>query len=380
MDEKQSNHLKAYGVTYWALEQGVEVKWLVNYRGGSFLVQHQQAIASECLVRGITFENLADGQANNLLNEISREDVNQDAVSMQKAPKIAVYSPPNKQPWDDAVTLVLKYAEIKFDVIYDEEILNGKLKDYDWLHLHHEDFTGQFGKFFQAYQHVPWYQEEVRTNRELAQKMGFLKVSEMKKVIARDIHRYIENGGFLFAMCAATDTYDIAQAAQGIDICESMYDGDPADPAMNEKLDFANTLAFQNFVVNRNPYEYNFSNIDVSSTRKVPREQDYFTLFQFSAPLAQYFPLETQQSTVQEPLNLTDTLGQFDALITVRGGGVSGQAGAIRHGISKALLLADPDLRPTLKQQGFLTRDSRIKERKKYGQKKARKRFQYSKR
>lgn len=283
MDDKQSNHLKAYGITYWVLEQGVEVKWLLNYRGGSFLVQNQQAIASECLVRGVSCEMLADGQANNLLADIAREDQNMDAVSMQKAPKIAVYSPPNKQPWDDAVTLVLTYAEIKFDVIYDEEILNGKLKDYDWLHLHHEDFTGQFGKFFQAYQHVPWYQEEVKTNKELAQKMGFMKVSEMKKVITREIHQYIQNGGFLFAMCAATDTYDITRAAMGIDICESMFDGDPADPGMNEKLDFGSTLAFQNFQVNRNPYEYKFSNIDVSTTRKVLREQDYFTLFQFSA-------------------------------------------------------------------------------------------------
>ncbi len=283
MDEKQANHLKAYGITYWTLEQGIEVKWLLNYRGGSFLIQHQQALASECLVRGVSFETLADGQANNLLTEIAREDLNQDAVSMQKAPKIAVYSPPNKQPWDDAVTLVLKYAEIKFDVIYDEEILNGKLKDYDWLHLHHEDFTGQFGKFFQAYQHVPWYQEEVRINKELAQKMGFMKVSEMKKVIAREIYQYISNGGFLFAMCAATDTYDITRSAEGIDICESMYDGDPADPTMNEHLDFTRTLAFQNFTINRNPYEYKFSDIDVSTTRKVPREQDYFTLFQFSA-------------------------------------------------------------------------------------------------
>lgn len=283
MDDKQSNHLKAYGIAYWVLEQGVEVKWLLNYRGGSFLVQNQQAIASECLVRGVSCEMLADGQANNLLADIAREYQNMDAVSMQKAPKIAVYSPPNKQPWDDAVTLVLTYAEIKFDVIYDEEILNGKLKDYDWLHLHHEDFTGQFGKFFQAYQHVPWYQEEVKTNKELAQKMGFMKVSEMKKVITREIHQYIQNGGFLFAMCAATDTYDITRAAMGIDICESMFDGDPADPGMNEKLDFGSTLAFQNFQVNRNPYEYKFSNIDVSTTRKVLREQDYFTLFQFSA-------------------------------------------------------------------------------------------------
>ena len=283
MDLKQTNHLKAYGITYWTLEQGIEVKWLLNYRGGSFLIQFQQNIATECTVRGVSFETLADGQANNLLADIAREDVNEDAVSMQKAPKIAVYSPPNKQPWDDAVTLVLTYAEIKFDIIYDEDILNGKLKDYDWLHLHHEDFTGQFGKFFQAYQHVPWYQEEVKINKELAQKLGFMKVSDMKKVVTREIHKYIENGGFLFAMCAATDTYDIAQAAQNVDICESMYDGDPADPDMNSKLDYNNCLAFQNFTIDRNPYEYKFSDIDVSTTRKVPREQDYFTLFEFSA-------------------------------------------------------------------------------------------------
>ena len=283
MDEKQTNHLKAYGITFWTLEQGIEVKWLLNYRGGSFLIQYQKEIATECTVRGVSFEVLADGQANNLLADIAREDVNEDAVSMQKAPRIAVYSPPNKQPWDDAVTLVLKYAEIKFDVVYDEEILNGKLKDYDWLHLHHEDFTGQFGKFLQAYQHVPWYQEEVKINKEMAKKLGFMKVSEMKKVVTREIHKFIENGGFLFAMCAATDTYDIAEAALNVDICESMFDGDPADPDMNSKLDFHNCLAFQNFTVNRNPYEYKFSDIDVSTTRKVAREQDYFTLFQFSA-------------------------------------------------------------------------------------------------
>lgn len=283
MDQKQANHLKAYGIAYMTLEQGVEVKWLLNYRGGCFLIQNQQLLANECLVRGVSYEIIADGQANNILTEIAREDINQDAISMQKAPKIAVYSPPNKQPWDDAVTLVLTYAEIKFDIIYDEEILTGKLKDYDWLHLHHEDFTGQFGKFFQAYQHVPWYQEEVKTNLELAKKMGFMKVSEMKQVVTREIDKYISNGGFLFAMCAATDTHDIAQAAFGIDICEIMFDGDPADPHMNDKLDFNNTLAFHNFEINRNPYEYKFSNIDVSSTRKVPREQDYFSLFQFSA-------------------------------------------------------------------------------------------------
>ncbi|HOI50216.1 MAG TPA: hypothetical protein PK167_12980, partial [Prolixibacteraceae bacterium] len=218
-----------------------------------------------------------------ILSEIASPSVNQDAVSMFKAPKIAVYSPPNKQPWDDAVTLVLTYAEIKFDVIYDEEILNGKLSEYDWLHLHHEDFTGQFGKFWRTYQHMPWYQEETKINKELAQKLGFLKVSEMKRMVAREIQRYVVNGGFLFAMCAATDTYDIAMAAEGVDICESMFDGDPADKQANEKLDFSRTFAFRNFELVMNPYEYEFSNIDVTDTRKVARENDFFTLFEFSA-------------------------------------------------------------------------------------------------
>ena len=283
MDDQQKNHLKAYGIAYWALEQAVEVKWLLNYRGGSFLVAYNAEIENECLIRGVSIEKLADVQASSLLAEIARAEVNQDAVSMQKSPKIAVYSPPNKQPWDDAVTLVLSYAEIAYDVIYDEEILEGKLNDYDWLHLHHEDFTGQFGKFFRSYQHMAWYQQEVSTNKQLAQKLGFLKVSEMKQVVTREIRNYISKGGFLFAMCAATDTYDIALCTHGVDICESMYDGDPADPHMNEKLDFDHTLAFHNFKIERDPFEYEFSTIDATNTRKVQQNQDYFTLFDFSA-------------------------------------------------------------------------------------------------
>ncbi len=283
MDETQKNHLKSYGIAYWALENKVEVKWLLNYRGGSFLMQHSPEIENECVVRGVGFETIADAQADAILNEIAQPDVNQDAVSMNKAPKIAVYSPPNKQPWDDAVTLVLSYAEIKYDVVYDEEILAGKLSEYDWLHLHHEDFTGQFGKFWRTYQHMPWYQEEVAINRQLAKKLGFLKVSEMKSFVTREIEKYVMNGGFLFAMCAATDTYDISLAAVGIDICESMFDGDPADKQANEKLDFNRTFAFENFHLEESPYEYEFSDIDATRTRSVSRENDYFTLFDFSA-------------------------------------------------------------------------------------------------
>jgi hypothetical protein len=283
MDDTQNNHLKSYGIAYWVLQRDIEVKWLLNYRGGSFLMQHHPEIENECVIRGVTFESITDAQASAILSEIARPEVNQDAVSMNKAPKIAVYSPPNKLPWDDAVTLVLTYAEIEYDIIYDEEILNGELSEYDWLHLHHEDFTGQFGKFWRTYQHMPWYQQDVSINQELAEKLGFLKVSEMKSFITREIDKYVMNGGFLFAMCAATDTYDISRAAQGVDICGPMFDGDPADPNASEKLDYSKTFAFEGFQLEMNPSVYEFSNIDATDTRKVARGNDYFTLFEFSA-------------------------------------------------------------------------------------------------
>lgn len=283
MDELQKDHLKSYGIAYWVLEQDIEVKWLLNYRGGSFLMEHHPEIENESVIRGVSFEVISDTQASGILNEIAQPDVNQDAVAMNKAPKIAVYSPPNKQPWDDAVTMVLTYAEINYDIIYDEEILNGNLKDYDWLHLHHEDFTGQFGKFWRSYQHMPWYQQEVSINKQLAQKLGFMKVSEMKAFVTREIQQYVQNGGFLFAMCAATDTYDISLAAVGVDICENMFDGDPMEANVDEKLDFHNTFAFENFKLEKSPYVYEFSNIDATDHRHVARENDYFTLFDFSA-------------------------------------------------------------------------------------------------
>jgi hypothetical protein len=283
MDESQRNHLKSYGVAYWVLQRDAEVKWLLNYRGGSFLMQHHPEIENECVVRGVTFETITDAQASAILNEIAQPEVNQDAVSMNKAPKIAVYTPPNKLPWDDAVTLVLSYAEIEYDKIYDEEILNGELSKYDWLHLHHEDFTGQFGKFWRTYQHMPWYQEEERINREAAERLGFLKVSEMKSFVTREINNYVSNGGFLFAMCAATDTYDIARAATGVDIAGPMFDGDPADPHAHDKLDFSRTFAFENFQLEMDPNVYEFSNIDATNHRHVSRENDFFTLFEFSA-------------------------------------------------------------------------------------------------
>jgi len=283
MDDSQKDHLKSYGIAYWVLKKDIEVKWLLNYRGGSFLMIHTPEIENECIVRGVTYETITDGQADAILNEISQPDVNQDAVAMNKAPRIAVYSPPNKQPWDDAVTLVLTYAEIDYDIVYDEEILNGNLKNYDWLHLHHEDFTGQSGKFWRVYQNAPWYQEDVALNKALAKKLGFTKISEMKSFVVREIEKYVNQGGFLFAMCAATDTYDIALAAIGVDICEPMFDGDPADKDADEKLDFSRTFAFQNFHLEKSPYVYEFSDIDATDTRNVERENDYFTLFEFSA-------------------------------------------------------------------------------------------------
>ena len=283
MDETQTDHLKAYGIAYWTLQNGVDVKWLLNYRGGSFLTEYNSNIENECLIRGVSYEVIADAKISSIISYIARPDVNMDIVKLEKAPKIAVYSPKNKQPWDDAVTLVLTYAEIPYDVIYDAEILDGKLKDYDWLHLHHEDFTGQYGKFYAAYHNTPWYREQVRVNEEMAAKYGFKKVSKLKLAVAQTIKSYVLSGGFLFAMCSATDTYDIALAAQNTDICTAEFDHDPIDPQCQEKLDFSQTFAFQNFKISKNPYEYEFSNIDVSTTRKVAKENDYFTLFEFSA-------------------------------------------------------------------------------------------------
>lgn len=283
MDNTQTDHLKAYGITYWVLQNGVEVQWLLNYRGGSFLMQHHVKIQNECNIRGVSYEIISDAKATQILEEISQPEVNMDAVKLEKAPKIAVYAPPNKLPWDDAVMLVLTYAEIPYDIIYDEEIIRGELTKYDWLHLHHEDFTGQFGKFWSAYRNTQWYREDVERQTETAQKFGFQKVSQLKLHVAKTIKQYVFNGGFLFAMCSATDTYDIALAAETTDICETPFDGDPADPNAQAKLNYDNCLAFRNFKVNTNPYEYEHSDIDVSHIRRIKQEDDYFTLFEFSA-------------------------------------------------------------------------------------------------
>jgi hypothetical protein len=283
MDEAQTNHLKAYGIAYWVLENQLGAQWLLNYRGGSFLLPYSKAIETECVIRNVSFEVLADAKAAAILNEIGREDVNMDALKLEKAPKIAVYSPKDKLPWDDAVTMVLTYAEIPYTVIYDEEIVGGELSKYDWLHLHHEDFTGQYGKFYAAYKNTGWYTSQVRNAEAEARELGFDKVSKLKLYVAQTIKKYVAGGGFLFAMCSATDSYDVALAAAETDICEYMYDGDGMDPNAQAKLNFDNTFAFQNFTLESNPLIYEYSDIDVTSTRHVAREDDYFALFEFSA-------------------------------------------------------------------------------------------------
>lgn len=284
MDEGQKDHLKAYGIAYWSLEKDVEVEWLLNYRGGSFMIEHYPEIESELVIRGVSFEIIPDAKGAAILVEISNPEVNMDAVKLEKAPKIAVYSPKTAQPWDDAVTLVLTYAEIPYTVIYDDEIIRGDLHLYDWLHLHHEDFTGQYGKFYGSYRNAKWYQDQVREFEETASRLGFGKVSELKLAVALRIKEYTSGGGFLFSMCSGTDSYDIALSAENVDICERMFDGDPADPQAQKKLEFGLGFAFENYTISMNPTEYEFSNIDgtISHTRS-PRNEDFFTLFEFSA-------------------------------------------------------------------------------------------------
>ena len=284
MDESQANHLKSYGIAFWTLQQGVEVEWLLNYRGGSFMIPAIKEIENECLIRGVGYEVIGESQAANILNEINQQEANMEVVKLEKVPKIAVYSPKTKQPWDDAVTMVLTYAEIPYTVIYDAEIMDGVLPTYDWLHLHHEDFTGQFGRFYASYKNAAWYQEEVRSNTATAKQYGFNKVSELKRAVALKMKEYTAGGGFLFTMCSGTDSYDIALAAENVDICESMYDGDPAAPNAQQMLDFSKTFAFKNFHLEPNPLTYEFSDIDGTERHaKLTQVNDLFTLFDFSA-------------------------------------------------------------------------------------------------
>jgi hypothetical protein len=286
MDLQQTDHLKAYGIAYWALTKGLDVDWLLNYRGGSFMMDYHDVLAAECRVRGVAFSAISGSDAAAIYAEVQREDNNMDVVRLEKAPRIAVYVPPGFQPWDDAVTLALEYAEIKYDKLWDTEVLQGKLHDYDWLHLHHEDFTGQYGKFYASFAGASWYIEQQAMLEKEAHSLGFKKVSEEKKAVARAIKEFIGSGGFMFAMCSATDTYDIALAAENTDICDVMYDGDPPDPDAQKKLDYSKTLAFTDFKLEMNPLRYEYSDIDQPPSDMASMqnpETDYFTLFEFSA-------------------------------------------------------------------------------------------------
>lgn len=284
MDQTQTNHLKAYGFTYKVLEQEIESEWLLNYRGGSFACPYLPYLIDSLKLKGISHEILSDAEHDRMIQMIQSPEQNMEVMKLQKAPTVAVYSPKSKQPWDDAVTMVLTYAEIPYTVIFDDEILNDELIKYDWLHLHHEDFTGQYGKFYAHYRDQPWYQQQQREFEESALKHGFEKVSELKLAVVHKIRDFAGSGGFLFAMCSATDTYDIALAAEGVDICAPMYDGDPADPKAQSKLDYSKTFAFKDFTLSTNPYEYEYSNIDMQyKERGLTETTDYFSLFSFSA-------------------------------------------------------------------------------------------------
>lgn len=295
--ENQKNHLKAYGIVYYALQNGLKAKWLLNYDGGAFLVENNNFLEKECEIRGISYQIISEAKAQLILEEISSPSKNQEAVPLEKAPKIAVYSPKDKMPWDDAVTMVLTYAEIPFDVVYDEEVLNDKLLLYEWLHLHHEDFTGQYGRFYGAYRAAPWYIKQKKDSEALATKLGYSKVSKEKGAVAKKIRDYVVGGGFMFAMCSATDSFDIALAADGIDICESMFDGDPSEPNYQSKIDFSKTMAFKNFELMKNPTTYEFSSIDMTRKRRINKETDYFTLKEFSAKWDQVPTMLTQNHT-----------------------------------------------------------------------------------
>ncbi len=283
MDLTQKDHLKAYGITFNALKKGIIADWLLNYRGGSFMLDYSEETAMECRIRDVTFETIDNTKLVEIYSFVQREDQNMDIVRLEKAPKIAVYVPPGFQPWDDAVTLALEYAEVDYDKVWIDEILNVDLAKYDWLHLHHEDFTGQFGKFYSSYRNAQWYQENQILYENEAKKLGFKKVSEMEKQVVKTIKTFIGQGGFLFAMCSATDSYDIALAAEHVDIVDRMFDGDAPDPDAQNKLDFSNTLAFQNFKLVMNPLVYEYSNIDVQPNEIGLEKNDYFTLFDFSA-------------------------------------------------------------------------------------------------
>ncbi len=296
--ESQRNHLKAYGITYWMLEKDIKVQWLLNYRGGSFLLPDSEELRRECKIRGVSYDVISDQKTSDILEEISSPSKNMQAVLLEKAPKIAVYSPQGNKPWDDAVTMVLTYAEIPYKTIYDEEVLNDALLLFDWLHLHHEDFTGQYGKFYRSYRTAPWYIEDKKQAEALAARLGYDKVAEEKLAVALKIKDYVVGGGFMFAMCSATDSFDIALSAEGVDIAEPMFDGDPSDANYQKELNFEKSFAFENFILERNPMVYEFSSIDMTSKRRVPMDVDYFSLMEYSAKWDPVPTMLTQNHTM----------------------------------------------------------------------------------
>lgn len=295
--DNQKNHLKAYGIVYYSLENGLKAKWLLNYDGGAFLIENNDSVEKECKIRGVSYQVISDSKAALILEEISSPSQNMEAVTLEKAPKIAVYSPKNKAPWDDAVTMVLTFAEIPFDVIYDEDVLNDKLLLYEWLHLHHEDFTGQYGRFYGAFRAAPWYIQQKKDAEALATKLGFNKVSESKAAVSKKIRDFVVGGGFMFAMCSATDSFDIALAADGVDIAEAMFDGDASEPNYQSKIDFNKTFAFKDFELIKNPTTYEFSSIDMTRKRKISKTSDYFSLKEYSAKWDQVPTMLTQNHT-----------------------------------------------------------------------------------
>ena len=296
--DNQKNHLKAYGIVYFGLEAGLKSKWLLNYDGGAFLIENNKAIENECKIRGVSYQIISDAKARLILQEISSPSSNQEAVTLEKAPKIAVYSPKDKMPWDDAVTMVLTYAEIPFDVVYDKEVLDDKLLLYEWLHLHHEDFTGQYGKFYGSFRAAPWYVKGKQNAEKLAKELGYNKVSEEKLAVAKKIRDYVVGGGFMFAMCSATDSFDIALAAEGVDIAEAMFDGDATTVNYQNKINFNKTFAFANFELERSPTKYEFSSIDMTRKRRIPKTSDYFSLIEFSAKWDPVPTMLTQNHTI----------------------------------------------------------------------------------
>lgn len=302
MNSEQKNHLKAYGIMYSVLDQGVTGWWLLNYEGGSFAFPYAKEFERECVARNVSFRIISDAEFMHIREKIGNPDINEEAIKLEVAPKIAVYTPETDRrgerirPWDDAVTLAMTYAEIPYETVYDREVLEDKLAEYDWLHLHHEDFTGQYGKFYRAYGSTKWYKDDVQRMEALASSLGFTKVSDLKLAVVKKIREFVGGGGFMFAMCSATDTYDIALAAENVDIVDEIFDGDPMDADPDSKLDFRNTFAFENFTLEKNPMIYDYSSID-NTKRSIKPDQDYFQLFDFSAKFDPVPTMLTQNHT-----------------------------------------------------------------------------------